>query len=104
MDTHTAVASSVLRQYRLDRMDQTPTVLISTASPYKFARDVLAGIAGEEKASGLDAFGASELLEQISGVPMPDQVRRLRDLPVLHRRECDPAGMAQAVLDEFDQR
>jgi len=102
LDTHTAVASSVLRQYRVATSDPTPTVLVATASPYKFARDVLAGIAGEERAGGLDAFACSEELERLSGVPMPDQVRRLRDLPVRHRAECEKTDMGQAVLREFD--
>ena len=49
MDPHTAVGGHVLRQYRLATNDPTPTVLLSTASPYKFAVDVLRGIAGMEK-------------------------------------------------------
>ena len=101
MDTHTAVASAVLRQYRAAKQDASPTVLVSTASPYKFSRDVLSGVAGAEAAEGLDAFACSEELERLSGVPMPDQVRRLRDLPIRHHGECDPAGMGQAVLEAF---
>lgn len=103
MDTHTAVASSVLREYRAATNDPTPTVLVSTASPYKFARDVLAGIAGEEKSAQLDPFACSEELERLSGVPMPDQVRGLRDLPVRHTAQCEVGGMGDAVLKEFDR-
>ena len=102
MDTHTAVASAVLRQYRAAKSDRTPTVLVSTASPYKFAQDVLSGIAGADQAEGLDFFACSQELERLSGVPMPDQVRRLKDLPVCHRAQCDQQEMAQAVLREFD--
>ncbi len=102
MDTHTAVASSVLRQYRRETNDHTRTVIVSTASPYKFSRDVLSGIAGATATDGLDAFACSEELEKRSGVKMPDQVRNLRNLPVRHRTECDVSGMGQAVLNEFD--
>ena len=102
MDTHTAVASNVLRQYRLATNDATPAVLVSTASPYKFSRDVLAGIAGADASAELDAFACSVELEKLSGVPMPDQVRRLRDLSIRHRSECEISGMGQAVLDAFD--
>ena len=101
MDTHTAVASSVLRQYRLAGHDATPTVLVATASPYKFSRDVLTGVAGAAAAENLDAFACSAELEKITGVPMPEQVRRLRELPVLHRTECEVSGMGRAVLNEF---
>ncbi len=103
LDPHTAVASSVLRQYRMEKADAAPTVILATASPYKFSRDVLAGIAGAEAVQGLDAFACSEELEKRSGIPMPPQVRNLRNLPVRHRTECDVSGMGQAVLNEFDK-
>ena len=101
MDPHTAVASHVLRQYRIKHHDATPTVIIATASPYKFSRDVLAGVAGEAAANCPDAFAASEELERITGVPMPEQVRNLRKLPILHRAECDVSDMGRTVLQEF---
>ena len=103
MDPHTAVASNVLRQYRLSKADRTPTVLVSTASPYKFSRDVLTGVTGAGSEKGLNAFTCSERLEEISGIPMPVQVRQLRDLPVRHTAECEPEGMGQAVLDAFSR-
>ena len=103
MDTHTGVASAVLRQYRQATGDSAPAVLVSTASPYKFARDVLSGISGERAVEGLDPFACSEELERLSGVSMPPQVRGLRDLPVLHRAECEVGGMSEAVLSEFDK-
>ena len=57
MDPHTAVAGHVLREYRKACNDHTPTVLVSTASPYKFAADVLRGITGgaEEAKDALEA-------------------------------------------------
>ena len=102
MDPHTAVGGHVLRQYRLKTNDATPTVLLSTASPYKFAADVLRGIAGAEAADGKDAFACSEELEKLTGVPMPAQVKALRDLPVRHKAVCKRDAMGEAVLKEFD--
>ena len=102
MDPHTAVAGHVLRQYRLRENDATPTVILATASPYKFAADVLHGIAGREAAEGLDAFECSEELEKRTGIPMPAQVRALRDLPVRHTAECGRDDMGPAVLRAFD--
>ena len=98
MDTHTAVGSRVLREYREKTQDNTPTVLVSTASPYKFAGDVLAALDGKEAVSGLDAFACAERLERLSGVPVPPQVRQLRDLPVLHHATTEVEGMAEAAL------
>ena len=101
MDPHTAVGGHVLRQYRLKTNDATPTVLLSTASPYKFAADVLRGIAGADAAEGKDAFACSEELEKLTGVPMPAQVKALKDLPVRHTAECERDAMGEAVLKAF---
>ena len=98
MDPHTAVASHVLRQYRLQSGDPTPTVLVSTASPYKFAADVLQSITGAQQQ---DAFAASAELEKLTGVPMPEQVRTLQSLPIRHRAETDRNSMGEALLKEF---
>ena len=102
MDPHTAVGGHVLRQYRLRTSDATPTVLLSTASPYKFAADVLRGIAGAEAAEGKDAFACSAELEELTKVQMPAQVRALKDLPVRHTAVCEREAMGPAVLREFE--
>ena len=36
-----AVASAVYRDYKAETKDATPSVIVSTASPYKFGRSVL---------------------------------------------------------------
>ncbi len=95
MDPHTAVAGHVLRQYRTKTNDATPTVIVGTANPYKFAADVLSALGGEKAE---DAFAASEELEKRTGVPMPEQVKRLKELPVRHTAACDRDKMAEAVL------
>ena len=41
MDTHTAVAYTVLQDYRAATGDDTPAVVVSTASPFKFCDSVL---------------------------------------------------------------
>ena len=96
LDPHTAVAGHVLREFRKATADSTPTVIVGTASPYKFAADVLRAVSGEEVT---DAFAASEALEKLTGVPMPEQVKKLKDLPVRHTAECDRDKMAEAVLN-----
>ena len=37
IDPHTAVAAEVLAQYRVASGDETPAVVVSTASPYKYS-------------------------------------------------------------------
>ena len=101
MDPHTAVAGHVLRQYRIKENDTTPTVIVSTASPYKFSADVLMALDGNAGGEKPDPFTASEILEKKTGVPMPHQVRGLRELPVLHRDVCGKDGMGAAVWKAF---
>ncbi len=101
MDTHTAVASHVLKEYREKTGDMTPAVIVSTASPYKFAADVLSAVEGKEAVNGLDAFQCSEMLEKVTGVKIPPQVKILRSLPIRHKQQCEKDQMAQAVMEAF---
>ncbi len=94
LDTHTAVARAVYDDYRASTGDHTPTVLVATASPYKFSRDVLGAIEGETPES---EFACADRLEQLTGIPMPAPLRDLRTLPVLHGTVCDIAQMGQIV-------
>ena len=98
MDPHTAVGSHVLREYRKRTGDDTPSIIVATASPYKCASDVLNALTGDN--AGGDPFAASEAIERLTGIPMPEQVKKLRDLPVRHTAECDRDKMGQAVLDD----
>ncbi|MBR5741912.1 MAG: threonine synthase, partial [Firmicutes bacterium] len=58
MDTHTAVAASVYDAYRADTGDETPTVIVSTASPYKFAEAVSRAIDLPPRENGFAAVTA----------------------------------------------
>ena len=101
MDTHTAVASRVLKEYRKQTQDATVTVLVSTASPYKFSEAVLTALEGEHVA-GMDAFACADRLEQLSGIPVPPQVRQLPTLPIRHTAVTLPAQMAEAVMKAYE--
>lgn len=78
MDPHTAVGAHVLEQLK-ERLDDKVTVLLSTASPYKFTRDVLKALQEEE--AGLDDFACMRRLEELSGQPVPANLYALKDMP-----------------------
>ncbi len=59
MDTHTAVGVCVYEQYRKKTGDKTPTVIASTASPYKFCQSVLRALGEPVETDG------PELLRQL---------------------------------------
>jgi threonine synthase len=94
IDPHTAVAASVYEKYRRESGDDKITVVISTASPYKFPRSVVTAIDGG--ASG-DDFAIVERLHDIIGGTVPSAVEEARTAPVCHRHHCEVADMAQVV-------
>ncbi len=101
LDPHTAVASHVLGQYRAQTGDHSATVLVSTASPYKFADSVLAALLGPDATEKLDAFQCADKLREYTRVPMPAQVAQLKTLPIRHQTVCEPAMMESALLNEL---
>ena len=99
MDTHTAVASAVLREYLAKTGDTTPSVIVSTASPYKFGASVLEAIAGEAAIQGKDDFACCAMLSEMTGTHEPDQIAKLPEMEIRHTGVCEKDDMAQAVLD-----
>ena len=95
MDTHTAVAKKVYDDYVADTKDKkTPTVIVSTASAYKFVKDVLEAI-GEEP-TGNDKKDIL-LLEDLTALPIPDSLLELFKLRVLHKSIIDKKDIKQQV-------
>ena len=98
IDTHTAVAVSVYDKYKKETEDNTPTVIASTASPYKFTRSVMTAID-----SSLESKGDFELvdeLEKLSAIRIPKAVEEIRTAPVVHDTVCDKEEM-EAVVKKF---
>jgi threonine synthase len=96
-DPHTAVALSVLSRFQQETGDRTPTVIASTASPYKFGKSVATALFGPEVA-GLDDFACCDRLAQVSGGEVPEAITSLRKKPVLHKASCEKDGMQPALL------
>lgn len=99
LDPHTAVAVAVYSEY--DAEETVPTVIVSTASPYKFAADVVDAINGKLYDN---AFKAAKALENLSALPMPESLKKLKDMPVLHRDVCSKDGAFQAVLKALKKK
>lgn len=96
-DTHTAVAVNVYGQYVSETGDHTKTVIASTASPFKFSASVLEAV--DPKAVDADDFVTAERLSEISGCPMPESLRELREKKPRFTASCTQDTMEQAVLD-----
>ncbi len=97
LDTHTAVAASVYEKYVKDTGDKTPTVIASTASPYKFARSVLHAI--DEKYDSHTDMEQFDDLREVSGVEIPKAIEEIRSAEIRHTTVCETDKM-QAVVRE----
>ncbi len=74
-DPHTAVAFKVAREYQAASQSHNPMVVLSTASPYKFPRDVLTALGAEAPQSD---FAAMDGLKALTNVPVPNSLAALR--------------------------
>ena len=87
MDTHTAVAYAAYQKYKAETQDNTPMVIVSTASPYKFTKDVMTAI--DSANAKEDAFALMKELEKLSGVVIPEPIRGIEERPILHQNVCE---------------
>ena len=94
IDTHTAVAFHVLEQYRAETGDQTPTVVVSTASPFKFCNSVLHALGEEQLASGTDIL---KQLTERTGIPAPGPLAALAGKAVRFERCVEKDDMLSEV-------
>ena len=100
IDPHTAVAASVYKKYRSETGDNTPTVIVSTASPYKFARSVLGAIDKDKYDSHTDMEQFDDL-ETVSGVSAPQAITELKSASVRHTKVVDKDEMISAVKENL---
>lgn len=95
IDTHTAVAASVYNKYKNETDDTTKTLIISTASPYKFTRSVMNSI--NEDYDTMSEFELVDELNKLSGVKVPQAIEDIRTAPILHTKVCDVTEMKASI-------
>ena len=97
IDTHTGIASAVYSKYREETKDTTPTVIASTASPYKFAVSVVGAV--DPSFSADDDFAYIDRLRELSGVPEPKAITEIRTAAVLHDRETTAETLPDTIRE-----
>ena len=96
MDTHTAVAAVAYDKYKAATGDdKTPTIIASTASPYKFTRSVMDAIDPAYDAE--DDFELVDELNKVSKTEIPKAIEEIRTAPVLHDTVCETVAMEDEV-------
>ena len=93
-DTHTAVAVNVYEKYTEKTGDKRPTVIASTASPYKFAQSVLTAVTDKK---GKDEFDEVELLSSVTSTDIPSPIAALKDATVRFKDVYEKDNMLTAV-------
>ena len=87
MDPHTAVAYKAMEKYRLMTGDETYSIVLSTASPFKFNDVVLASIDPDTyEGKALDPFVAMDDLSRLAKMPIP---AGMQELSKLQKRQSD---------------
>ncbi len=97
IDTHTAVAAAVYKKYQEETKDQKKTLVVSTASPYKFTRSVMNSI--DKKYSNMEDFELVDELSRISHTAVPKAIEEIRNANVVHDRVCNANQMTEMVQE-----
>ena len=95
IDTHTAVALSAAERYMNDEKAISGMLVVSTASAYKFASDVLASLGNEKPEDDLDA---PMLLNSATGCEIPEPLTKALSKESVHLGVIDKSAQAEAVL------
>lgn len=93
-DTHTAVALNVYEQYIAETGDNRPTVIASTASPYKFAASVISALSDKTAQSEFDTV---RLLSEETSTEIPEPIKALENAEVRFKEICEKDEMLSAV-------
>ena len=96
LDTHTAVAYTVLNAYRAASGDRTPTVIESTASPFKFCASVLDALGVTQHRPGTQILAQ---LTEVTGRPAPGPLAALAGKAVRFDEVAGRADMRQVVTE-----
>jgi threonine synthase len=98
LDTHTAVAVKVYSDYKAATGDNTPTVIASTASSFKFSRAVLSAVEGTAPD---DEFKAAERLSIVSGLKLPQTLSELVSKPIRFNETQNADDLSAYVLNKL---
>ena len=85
---------NVYEQYVEATSDDRPTVIASTASPYKFANSVLSAVSDKK---GDSEFDTVRVLSEITNTEIPEPIKALENAEVRFKEICEKETMLSAV-------
>ena len=99
IDPHTAVAVHACHAYKQESNDTTPCIVLSTASAYKFAKDVYAALTGK---SCDDEFEAMYALHDYTSVAIPKNLACLKDMPIRFTKVIEKEDALTAIAKRLE--
>lgn len=96
-DTHTSVAVAVYDKYVDETGDKTPTVIASTASPYKFSKSVLEAICDKELPES--EFDMVDMLFELSSTKVPTPIAELKGATARFDNVTEKDSMKNTVFN-----
>ena len=82
-------------KYAMEYKAENSILAVSTASPYKFAHEVLLSIFGIEE----NAISAPDVLEGLTKNAMPEPIASIRKKEIIHKEIIDKTDMWKSTLD-----
>lgn len=101
MDTHTAVGWAVMEDFKANEDNGYVNIVLSTASPYKFSRDVLSAVSDDQPETG---FAAMDKLHAVTGMEVPENLANLRGLAARFDDCVDKDAMLDYVKNALVRR
>lgn len=96
IDTHTAVAYHVYNKYKADSKDNAKSVILATASPYKFPKAVMTAI--DNKFAKFDDFALIDEMNKLSNYKTPAPIKDIDKKPIVHNTICEKDEINDVVL------
>jgi len=97
IDPHTAVAYAVYKKYIKETGDKTKTIIVATASPFKFTKSVMESIDNRYEKS--DDFELIEKMSDLAQIPIPSGIRDIEKRPIRHKMVCEKEEMRAKIAE-----
>ena len=100
MDTHTAVAWNVYEKWAQETGNKDKTVVLSTASPYKFSNSVMKALGKSYNGE----FDALKKLHAYTGAPVPGSLVNIENKAVFHNVTVEKDDMLSFVSQMVNKK
>ena len=97
IDPHTAAAYAVYKKYIKETGDKTKTVIVATASPFKFTKSVMESI--DSRYKKFDDFELIEKMSDLAQVPIPPGIRDIEKKPIRNKMVCRKEEMKAKIAE-----